>query len=388
MKEYTVLFSLKPAVRLPREIENVVLNFDEPENPKRIIISKIEEKWSGYTIQSGLRLRVFLKAKNLKNAVEEAKSFADGIISFITLITGVGLDIPTEELAYEITPKIEERDFLQVFYDPIPMPISRRTLNCQLLISLIDKVIKLNPKERDRIGRAMQWYRMGSMTPNIFDKFICFWIGLESLNPIFQEKFSVKDDPTNCPHCGYKWVSTPTVSGLRTFIQTKIPEGKKLYRRIHDLRVNLMHSKKRLDILHKEASDLVPKIAEILFRAICFLLGIAEWDKIPYKKIMEKVPLRIELEATLIGGEASSLGPKGCDPFFEAKHRILTFEQDENKEQATFKLVSDFTAHLNPIVKWRPQEVRMYGDSEVSGSILKTEVKKRGNDQNRSQRIR
>ena len=91
MKDYLILLSLKPAVRLDPKIDNLMLNFEDPEKPKKVIISKIEEMISGSRIQSGLTLRVFLSSENLKEAVKEAKSFADGIISFITLITGVGL---------------------------------------------------------------------------------------------------------------------------------------------------------------------------------------------------------------------------------------------------------------------------------------------------------
>lgn len=315
MKEYTVVFSLKPAVKLPSALENIILNFESEKDPRKIVISKIEENVTGASIQSGLLFRVFIRAENLKEAVNEAKSFADGIVSFITLVTGIGLDIPLEELAYEITPTVEEREFIQFFHDPLHMTVSRRTLDHQLLTLLIDMTMKLKPDDRERVGRAIQWYRIGSMTPNVFDKFNCFWIGLEALNPILQEKFSVGNDPIKCPKCEYEWVPTPTVSGIRTFIQTNIPEGRELYRRFHNLRVDLVHSRKGLGTLRKEVVDLVPRISEVLFRAICFLLGIAEWDKIPYKGILEKVPLRIELEAVLVGGDPKSLGPEGRDSF-------------------------------------------------------------------------
>ncbi len=62
----------------------------------------------GSKIQSGLQLRVFLEAENLKEAINEGKGFADGIVSFITLVSGVGLKIPAENLAYEITPKVKK----------------------------------------------------------------------------------------------------------------------------------------------------------------------------------------------------------------------------------------------------------------------------------------
>jgi hypothetical protein len=34
-----------------------------------------------------------------------------------------------------------------------------------------------------------------------------------------------------------------------------------------------MHSKEKLENIQKEVSDAVPKLAEVLFRAICFTLG-------------------------------------------------------------------------------------------------------------------
>jgi hypothetical protein len=377
MKEYVVCLSLEPAVRFQPNIDNIILNFEEPEKPKKIIISKIEKTLSGCNVQSGLHFRVFLKANNIKEAINEAKSFTDGIISFITLVTGVGLDIPIEKLAYEITKNVKERDFLQVLHDPLHLPISRRTLDHKLLTLLIDKIIKLEPSLRERVGRAIQWYRMGSMASNIFDKFNCYWIGLEALNPILQEKFSVGDDPVKCPACGHEWIHIPTVSGIRTFIQTKIPEGKKLYKRFHRLRVNLMHSKRALETLYGEATSLVPKIAEVLFRAICFILEVANWEKIPYKGILEKVPLRVELEAILVGGEPESLGPDGQDPFFEPKHAILTFKTFPDK--VTFETTSEFTAHLNLNVKWRPREIRIYGDKEVNASITRSEIQRKTN---------
>lgn len=104
LKKYTVLFSIKPAVRLEPKLETLELNFEETEHPKKVVISRIEEKISGSKIQSGLQLRVIVSAENLEEAIKEAKSFADEIASVITLASGVGLDVPSEIGAYEITP--------------------------------------------------------------------------------------------------------------------------------------------------------------------------------------------------------------------------------------------------------------------------------------------
>lgn len=308
MKEFKILFSLKPAVRLAPKLANVNLNFEEPKRSKKVVISKIEEELAGRKIQSGLQLTVFLQAENLKEAINEAKSFVDGIVSFITLVTGVGLGIPSENLAYEITPKVEERDFVQIFHNPFQISISRRRLDHQLFIKMMDHFMKLDSKTKQRVARAIRWYRMGVMTSDVFDRFNCFWIGLEALNPILQRKFSVEDDPVKCPNCGHEWIATPTVSGIRVFVQSKISEGKKLYRRIHKLRVDIIHSKHELGALHKEALELAPRTAEVLFRAIGYILELKRWEHITYKHILEKVPMRIELEATLVGGKPNALG--------------------------------------------------------------------------------
>jgi len=372
MNEYNVFLSLKPAVRLDPKLDNITLNFREAKGSKKVVISKIEEIISEYEVQSGLHFRVLLQADNPKEAINEAKGLVDGIISFITLVTGVGLEIPNEELAYEITPESKERDFIQVFHNPLNISISRRTLDVQLLIQLIDRTIKLKSGDSERVARALQWYRMGTMTSNVFDKFNCFWIGLEALNPLLKEIFSVGDDPVKCPHCGHQWVSTPTVSGIRTFIKTKIPEGKKLYRCLRSLRVDLMHSKRKLKELRKKTLNLTQKISEILFKAVCFLLEVKGWNRIPHKRILEKIPLRVELEVTLVGGDPMSLGPDEQDPFFEPKHGILTLK--DSTEGTTFEVTSEFTARLNPEVKWISPEVRLYGDSEMTGSITKKET--------------
>jgi hypothetical protein len=127
LKTFIVILSTKPAVRMPRNLGTLELNFPELEGFTKVLINKIEEDTAGMhagtSIQIGLRFRVFLNAESIKDAIDTAKSLTDGIVSFMTLITGRGMEIPQEEVAYELTPNVQERDFLQVFYDiPIKAP--------------------------------------------------------------------------------------------------------------------------------------------------------------------------------------------------------------------------------------------------------------------------
>jgi hypothetical protein len=369
LKPFVVILSAKPAARLPKNLGRLELNFPEPSGLKKVLITKIEEESAGTLIQTGLRFRVFLDAENVKDAVDSAKGLTDGIVSFMTMITGRGMEIPREEIAYELTQGAQERDFLQVFYDvPIKLP-SRRQVDPQGLIDFIDRQLKLEVPFSEHMTRAIRWYRLGAMVTDVFDQFNCFWIGLEALNPLLQHKLSVKDDLTVCPECGHRWVATPTVSGIRVFIQDKINEGKTLYRNIRQLRNDIMHSTKELRELRESVSAYAPKIGETLFRAICYLLGFEQWETVTHRAILREFPMRGELQGSLIGGEPSSLGADGQDPHFELYHQVKELKLGEDGS-ATFTVVTSLTASIGPGVKFKPREIRLYGDSETSGAIL------------------
>jgi len=332
MRQYNILFTLKPAVRLdPKFGDRIDFTFMEPQGKRRIVISKIEETVSGQNIQSGLQFRVFLQAKNIREAEIEANMFADGIVSFITLISGIGLGAPQKKLAYDITPQIKERDFVQIFHLPFKFPISRRNLNVKVLTCLIRKIIESGLKTRERIGRSIQWYRMGSSALHFSDRFMCFWIGLESLNPLLQEKFSIK--------------ATTTISGISTFIQKKIPDGKKIYKKLRKIRVSLIHSLKPLFTLQEEVNEYTAILAEILFRAICYVSEVESWYEIPYQRILYQEPLRIRLEAILIGEDPNSLGPHGGDPYFVPKQEFIPKLTDRG---ITFEGITSFKSAVLP----------------------------------------
>jgi hypothetical protein len=372
MKEYAVTFVIKPAVRIDPRIQNIDFTFKEPDGTKRVIISKIEEEVGQQKIQTGLFLRVFLNANSVKEARENAKSFADGVVSFITLVSGAGLQVPLENLAYEVTQEADRREFLQVFYDILKVQFSRRRLDHELLTKIIDRTLKLDSSSYYSVARTIRWYRMGALTFDIFDKFNCFWIGLEALNPVLQRKLSVGNDPRKCPKCGYEWVATTTLSGVRTFMH-KLQDGSRLYRRCHDLRVAIMHSTQPLSKILGEAKELTPKIAEALFRAICFVIDMENWNSLPYKPILENVPMRMEVEGNLVGGTANSLGPNGEDPHLEPSHDLLPV-RIEDDGSITFEGQSKFDVHISSFVKFEGKEIRFYGDYETKGSIKEIKV--------------
>src|SRR3990170_3588878 len=177
LKPFIIVLTLKPAVRLPTKLGTLTLNFAEPDGLKTVTITKIEETVKGTIIQTGLRFRVLLSSENIRKAIDSAKALVDGIVSVLTMMTGKGMDIPREEIAFEISPNVEEREFLQVFYDPPLILPSRRQVDPQPIIDFIERQLRLPQSFSERLARAIRWYRLGAMVTDIFDQFNCFWIG-------------------------------------------------------------------------------------------------------------------------------------------------------------------------------------------------------------------
>ncbi|MFQ5999154.1 MAG: hypothetical protein ACE5J6_00115 [Candidatus Bathyarchaeia archaeon] len=88
------------------------------------------------------------------------------------------------------------KEIIQVFYDPFVKQLSRRVLRHEVLTELMGNFFNVKSKYVDRIQRC-EMVQLGAMTGDIFDQFNCFWIGLEALNPLLQNKLSVADAQRN-----------------------------------------------------------------------------------------------------------------------------------------------------------------------------------------------
>lgn len=370
MKPFVVIFGLKPAVGIERKINNFDFTFNEFDGAKRVIIMRLEEKINNQLVQTGLLFRVYIQAENVNHARDRAKGFVDGVIGLLTFATNVGLSIPKEILAYELTPNTEEREFLQIFHDPANITVSRRMINHDFFIRFTDRIYKQGEATYHNIARALRWYRMGILTFDIFDKFTCFWIGLEALNPLLQEKLGASHESkkVKCAKCGNEWVvSNPTVSGIKCFVNDKM-QNPPLYKSFHELRVKLLHSTCELGKIGQEINELTPKLAETLFRAVCFVLDFEDWVSLPYKEILESVPLRLEVEGRLLGDYSGNLGFDGRDPHLEPSHKLVDFKVEGNG-LLTFTNTSDFRIMIDPFKSFHLSEIRMYGDKETTGTI-------------------
>ena len=323
LRPFRTVFSSRPAVSLSENLQQIILNFPQFRN-STVSITQMSENIQNQKIPIGLEFRVQIDAISLQDAIENS-SLADGVASFITMVTGVGMPIPKPMICYEISATSKEHDFMQMF-DNVPFSdASRKRLSPDKLPEKLTAFHKLTDAlSVSRVGRAIRWYRLGTRTIDAFEKFNAYWIGLEALNPLLQTKLGVDDDKTTCSKCGYQWTPTPTASGIRTFCTQQIDDGANLYRRIRDLRINIMHSKEDLTSLISEASSLAPLTGNVLLGAVDFLLGIGKPWSSHDEVLTNATPFRLQVEGKLM---AEKLEDLFSDPHFEATHSVVKVDR-------------------------------------------------------------
>ena len=359
-RQFMVVLKVKPASRL-RERGKLVLNFPEPDETIVVTMTNIFEKDpAGNEIPVGLSLEVKVNAQNIDEAVTKAKGIADGVTSFASLCSGLGMPIVREELAYETTLGVSDRSFLQFFHE-IPVSPSRREIDHVAMIDIMDKVINLGESDKkDRVTRAIRWYRRGSLALDALERFTWYWIGLETLNPLLQTIFDVSDDSTHCPECHHEWVSTPTVSGIRAAVRKFKPDEPTLYTRMKELRIGLIHGKTDLKTMIPEAGALHNVTREVLVRAILLILGISPTEKFLRDTLSAESPLFAAVVLTLHGSDPSNLGLPGEHPHFELKsHEVKKTEATESGVTAT--ITTNLIARLANGVTNTSTGWRLYG---------------------------
>ncbi len=371
-RQFLVVLKVKPASRI-HEHGKIVLNFPEPNETIVVTVTNIFEKDPiGNEIPVGLSLEVKVKALNIDQAIAKAKGIADGVTSFASLCSGLGMPIVSEELAYETTPGVSDRAFLQFFHD-LPVTPSRREIDHIALIDIMNKVIRLGePDKIDRVTRAIRWYRRGSLALDELERFTWFWIGLETLNPLLQTIFNVFDDLVQCPSCGHEWVSTPTVSGIRAAVRKFKPNESTLYKRMKELRIGLIHGKTDLKTMVPEAVALHDATREILVRAIFLILSISPTEKFLRDTLSAESPVFAAVQSTLHGADPSNLGPPGEYPHFDVQsHEIKKTEMTSS--EVTRTITTNLVACLGNGVTNSATGWRVYGQ-EVT--LDRVEVKK------------
>jgi hypothetical protein len=350
---------------LVRPNGQLTLNFPTSDRGyETIIVKELLETVNEKTVPMGLELRTEVKSESMNEAFLRGTSLADGLASFITLTTGVGMSVPKTSLCYEITPDKAHREFLQ-FMDNISfLNVAGKTIPHEQLIETIDRFYKLNDsKKSERIVRAIRWYRWGTSSSDPFDRFVGYWIGLEAVNKPLQEKLGVSDDTTTtCPKCAHKWTAFPTVSGIKNFVLQYFENGEELYSQLHTLRNNLVHSNLPLDALANKINELNNELSRILYAAIHFLLDIQPPWNFPKEIVVNASAPRLAAYGDLECEKVEDAFLDGVDPHLESDHSLVQLNRVDGK--VTMTGTSNLKARIGTKARLNLHGLRVYGEGK------------------------
>jgi hypothetical protein len=369
---YRVICHAKPATLFEKPGGELVLRFPTPDRGlETVVIRELTQRVSENFVPIGLEFRAEVKAPTIEEAIVKGASLADGVASFITLVTGAGTPTVRPMLCYEITEGKSEREFRQFFDDATFMNPSKRVLPHIDLIDRIDRFYKIpEPAISERTLRAIRWYRWGTSSADPYDRFVAYWIGLEALNKILQDRLKAEDVKTSCPKCGYSWAPFPTVTGIREFVKQFFEDGGSLYERMHALRINIMHSKVPLDTLSSEVAELAPKAGNVLLAAIYHLLSVTWPWNFPSHILTNAFPFRVVVEARIMSEKIEDAFLDQQDPHFKPEHILVEFGHERKTGgKLRMKVTSRLTAVIGAASKFSVYGWGIQGEGKGELSI-------------------
>jgi len=180
LKLYRVLLSTKTNIILkPEQTENI-FRAENFSITLRKIRNEIDRKLADS--KYGWFLEFEGEAPDLNAAFKFAFDMSEYFLSVLSLETGVESHRSNPILGYDITPGVKEREFIQFFYNS---PYSRlQVADFTTYSDHLNAVWLYDSPRKDRINRAVRWFRKGLNEEDPLDQFLALWQGLETLNPV------------------------------------------------------------------------------------------------------------------------------------------------------------------------------------------------------------
>ena len=177
--------------------------------------------------------------------------------------------------AYESTPEVEIREYWQFFYNAIEK-VGSSYSDIEHSSGLIYRFLEV---QKERVSRAVHWYRKSLQEADPLDRFIYIWTGLETLNRLMKEIHPGEVEIAKCKQCGFTRTFEGTAA-LKKFFDTGL-SNVDLYSKARGLRHELLHGYKNLDEIIEEVLKILGPLSIALRNAICVVNGI-EPESIEY----------------------------------------------------------------------------------------------------------
>jgi len=294
-----------------------------------------------YDHRHGLFVDCYIIAENQETAEKKLEILIENILNLIDFSTSSASNVLLFDSSYDATPNLSKRNYKQIFY----IPISDR--NVVVINEEIFKEIfhTINKNQDARIVRAISWLRKGYLEQKFIDKFVAFWIGLESINELLCDFLNITKEnrKRKCNKCGNE-ISSVSLVGIKKLFLEKLKIDNDLFVKMRKARGKLLHGGGPLDdTFIEEVKKYIPLIRKALVMGIGQLLSIKNEN---IENILQKSTrlynerLRIVCKTNLINFEPPALGE------FNKQPRI------DLSEQNLLNRVIDKDGKLNLKIKW------------------------------------
>lgn len=363
---YKILLELKPAAQLESFGEGLFTVRTTKFTLKEIPHPTFRD------IPIGLEMLGEVAANSIEEAWRIVLEQAEGIASIICFLTRVGM--PNVELlcGWESTPKMTRGPFIQFYKLPIE-PVSSRNLRRVGFEGIADRLE--SAKRKDRIARAMRWYRKGLNSVDSIDRFTYFWIGLENLNGPFIDRYNIRPEKASC-QCGEAYAPCAKCGaesyrqdprGVRYFISKRTKFNVETYEQMLRLRHDIVHGKESTAHLRQEAGRLAGLAEETIASGVRELLEFDDDVEVPENPISNAIAFTVRFDGIIQGPDLASVDEIFPPHFVINDDQVDLSKNDEGKIVARVK--QDLKLMINPSFQLEFVGAGIYGEGGGNSKI-------------------
>lgn len=326
MSIFRIICTARSYAALPQEINTAVLKLGKSQWTDIIRIkNKNSLNLIGQSFSNELHFECDINASDIFEAFGFTRGEIGRILDELAFIVGSPVYDLKMIKGYNITPEIEDREYVQYYYDVLDKVGSKSTgIN-----SLNQFIYGFNKANNERIYRAVHWYRKSLNEFDPLDRFVYLWVGLETLNSFFQKLFPDECEIRKCKQCGWDNEIKGT-SAMKAFFREVLKE-ENLYSKARDMR-QVLHGHKDLNDVILQSLDINPMLTFALRTAICMSLGIKP-DTLNYEiNTVESEPIVFVFIAKL-----SHLDIDESKPDYEEADFSLEIKIESKEEHLVFQ---------------------------------------------------
>ena len=313
---YRVIMKVEPAVILPRPLIVTISDVD-----LKITMLKHKEM----NIPKGLQISADLSTESIDEAISRVRGYSNRALSLLSFLTFTSHPTILPWKCYDVTPGRKEGLFVQYEYNVPLEATSTRKVDLELLQKSGKIISTLPDSHGKRIMRARHWFNIALQTNDVIDRFVAFWITLESMENVLRRHYNLDVEYTYCS-CGLK--RTQINNGAMKLFND-IEKNDALYKSMRDLRVNIFHGHETLSVITPKAKEFVPILQRIIDAGLRMILELSDRKSISPVNFADSRPACFVASATVEGSDLSHLDKGQTDiPAIDFDFRIIPKSMD------------------------------------------------------------